>query len=78
MRDWVSGTGEEWVSMGVASDGSYGITEGLICGFPCTCADGEWSVVQGLDIDAFSRAKIEKSVAELTDERDTVKDQGLI
>jgi malate dehydrogenase len=78
MRDWVSGTGEEWVSMGVVSDGSYGITEGLICGFPCTCADGEWSVVQGLDIDAFSRAKIEKSVAELTDERDTVKDQGLI
>ena len=59
--------------MGVPSDGSYGIPEGLICGFPCICADGEWSIVEGLDLDEFSRAKIDASVAELTDERDTVK-----
>lgn len=77
MRDWVSGT-SDWVSMGVPSDGSYGVPEGLISGFPCTCANGEWSIVQGLDIDDFSRSKIDASVAELTDERDTVKGQGLI
>ena len=75
--DWVNGS-SDWVSMGVASDGSYGVPEGLISGFPCTCADGKWSIVQGLDLDEFSRGKIDASVAELTDERDTVKDQGLI
>ena len=78
VHDWVAGTGEEWVSMGIASDGSYGVLEGLISGFPCTCANGEYSVVQGLDIDEFSRGKIDATVAELTDERDTVKAQGLI
>jgi malate dehydrogenase len=78
VHDWVAGTGGRWVSMGVPSDGSYGIPEGLICGFPCTCADGEYSIVDGLDIDDFSRAKIDASVAELIGERDTVKDQGLI
>ncbi len=77
MRDWVSGT-SDWVSMGVPSDGSYGVPEGLISGFPCTCSNGEWSIVQGLDIDDFSRAKIDASVAELTGERDTVSSQGLI
>jgi malate dehydrogenase len=77
MGDWVAGN-VDWVSMGVASDGSYGIPEGLICGFPCLCADGEWEIVQGLQIDEFSRAKIDASVAELIDERDTVKGQGLI
>ena len=77
MRDWVSGT-SDWVSMGVPSDGSYGVPEGLISGFPCTCANGEWSIVQGLDIDDFSRSKIDESVAELTGERDTVSGQGLI
>ncbi len=77
MRDWVSGT-SDWVSMGVPSDGSYGVPEGLISGFPCTCANGEWSIVQGLDIDDFSRSKIDASVAELTGERDTVSSQGLI
>jgi malate dehydrogenase len=77
MRDWVSGT-SDWVSMGVPSDGSYGVPEGLISGFPCTCANGEWSIVQGLDIDDFSRTKIDASVAELTGERDTVSSQGLI
>jgi malate dehydrogenase len=75
--DWVNGT-EDWVSMGVPSDGSYGVPEGLICGFPCTCAGGEFSIVQGLEIDDFSRGKIDASVAELTDERDTVQSQGLI
>ena len=78
VHDWVTGTDGDWVSMGIASDGSYGVPEGLICGFPCTCSDGEYSIVQGLDIDEFSRTKIDASVAELTDERDTVKDQGLI
>jgi malate dehydrogenase len=78
VRDWVSGSDGGWVSMGVRTDGSYGIPEGLISGFPCTCANGEWSIVEGLDIDEFSRAKIDASVAELTTERDTVKEQGLI
>jgi malate dehydrogenase len=77
VRDWVAGT-SEWVSMGVVSDGSYGVPEGLISGFPCTCANGDWSIVQGLDIDDFSRAKIETSLAELGDERSTVESQGLI
>jgi malate dehydrogenase len=77
VNDWVDGN-LDWVSMGVSSDGSYGIPEGLICGFPCICTDGEWEIVQGLDLDEFSRAKIDASVAELTGERDTVKDQGLI
>jgi len=78
VRDWVHGTAGEWVSMGVASDGSYGIPEGLMCGFPCVCNGGEFAVVQGLEIDEFSRAKIDASVAELQGERDTVKEQGLI
>jgi malate dehydrogenase len=77
MRDWVLGS-EGWVSMGVPSDGSYGIPEGLICGFPCTCENGEYSIVQNLQIDDFSRGKIDASVSELTDERDTVSSQGLI
>ena len=64
--------------MGVPTDGTYGIPEGLMSGFPCTCANGEWSIVEGLEIDAFSRAKIDASVAELIDERDTVKAQGLV
>ena len=75
---WIAGTDGRWVSMGVPSDGSYGIPEGLISGFPCTCANGQYSIVQGLDIDEFSRAKIDASVAELIDERDTVSGQGLI
>jgi malate dehydrogenase len=78
VRDWVSGTGGGWVSMGVPSDGSYGVAEGLISGFPCTCGGGAYEIVQGLDIDDFSRAKIDASVAELTEERDTVTEQGLI
>jgi malate dehydrogenase len=77
VRDWVSGS-SDWVSMGVVSDGSYDIPEGLISGFPCTCANGEFSIVQGLDIDGFSRSKIDASIAELQDERSTVQSQGLI
>jgi malate dehydrogenase len=78
VSDWVKGTDGGWVSMGVASDGSYGVPEGLISGFPCTCQGGEWSIVQGLELDDFSRAKIDASVAELTSERDTVAEQGMI
>jgi malate dehydrogenase len=78
MHDWVTGTDGAWVSMGIPSDGSYGIPEGLICGFPCTCSGGEYSIVDGLDIDDFSRSKIDASVAELESERDTVAGQGLI
>ncbi len=77
VHDWVGGT-SEWVSMGVVSDGSYGVPEGLISGFPCTCSGGDWSIVQGLDLDDFSRSKIDASVAELSDERSTVQSQGLI
>jgi malate dehydrogenase len=76
--DWVTGTGGRWVSMGVPSDGSYGVPEGLISGFPCTCENGEWSIVRGLELDEFSRARIDASVAELVEERDTVQSQGLI
>ena len=78
MRDWLSGTDGRWVSMGVPSDGSYDIPEGLISGFPCTCVSGEYTVVDGLEIDDFSRSRIDASVAELIGERDTVADQGLI
>ncbi len=78
VHDWVVGTDGRWVSMGVPSDGSYGIEEGIICGFPCTCAGGQYEIVQGLDLDAFSREKIDASVLELAGERDTVASQGLI
>jgi malate dehydrogenase len=79
IRDWVQGTpAGDWVSMSVPSDGSYGVPEGLISSFPCTCANGDYSIVQGLDIDAFSRARIDASVAELLEERDAVKELGLI
>jgi len=78
MHDWALGTDGRWVSMGIPSDGSYDVPEGLISGFPCTCTGGQYSIVQGLDIDAFSRQKIDASVAELISERDTVSGQGLI
>lgn len=78
MSDWVAGTDGGWVSMGVPSDGSYGVPEGLISGFPCTCSGGAYEIVQGLELDDFSRSKIDASVAELTEERDTVKEQGMI
>jgi malate dehydrogenase len=79
VRDWVQGTPEgDWVSMAVPSDGSYGIEEGLICGVPCTTSGGEWKIVEGLEIDEFSRARIDASVDELKQERGAVKDLGLV
>ena len=79
VRTWALGTpADDWASMAVVSDGSYGVAEGLISSFPCTCVDGEHQIVQGLDIDAFSRERIDASVAELATERDTVADLGLI
>ncbi len=79
MRDWVLGTTEgDWVSMSVPSDGSYGVPEGIISSFPCTVTAGEYSIVQGLEIDDFSRGKIDASVAELVEERDAVTGLGLI
>jgi malate dehydrogenase len=79
VHDWMLGTpDDDWVSMGVPSDGSYGVPEGLISSFPVTCSGGEWSVVQGLEIDDFSKARIDASVAELAEERDMVRGLGLI
>jgi malate dehydrogenase len=79
MRDWVNGTPEgDWVSMGVPSDGSYGVPEGLVSSFPCVVRDGKWQIVQGLEIDEYSRTKIDASVAELEDERAAVRDLRLI
>ncbi|WP_433733612.1 malate dehydrogenase [Nocardia sp. CA-129566] len=77
IHDWSLGTrADDWTSMAVPSDGSYGIPEGLIASFPVTCADGAYSIVQGLDIDDFSRTRIDASVAELEQERDAVIDLG--
>jgi malate dehydrogenase len=79
VHDWVLGSPEgDWVSMAVPSDGSYGVPEGIISSFPCTTKDGQWSIVQGLDIDDFSRARIDASAQELVEEMETVKGQGLI
>ncbi len=79
MRSWALGTPDgDWVSMAVPSDGSYGVPEGLISSFPCVCKDGAYSIVGGLDIDAFSRGRIDASVAELEDERNAVRELGLI
>ena len=74
MRSWALGTeGDDWVSMGVHSDGSYDIAEGLIYSFPCRCADGQWSIVQGVEVGDFSRAKMAATEKELTEERDAVQ-----
>ncbi len=79
VHDWVLGTPEgDWVSMAVPSDGSYGIAEGVITGYPVTCSGGEYTIVQGLEIDEFSRGRIDASVKELRDERDAVGQLGLI
>ena len=79
MRDWVLGTPEgDWVSMAVPSDGSYGVPEGLISSFPCVVRDGKYEIVQGLSIDSFSQDRIDRSIAELQDEQQAVKDLGLI
>lgn len=76
---WVNGTAPgNWTSMGIPSDGSYGVPEGLISSFPVTTKDGAYEIVQGLDINEFSRARIDASVQELTEERDAVRELGLI
>ncbi len=79
LRDWLLGTSDDsWVSMSVPSDGSYGVPEGLISSFPCRTKNGDYEIVQGLEIDDFSRAKIDASVAELTEEKNAVTELGLI
>jgi malate dehydrogenase len=79
IRDWSLGTPDgDWVSMGIPSDGSYGVPEGIIAGFPVTCSGGEYSIVQGLEIDEFSREKIDANAKELSEERDAVAGLGLL
>ena len=79
IRSWSLGTAPgDWVSMSIPSDGSYGVPEGIISSFPCVCEDGEYRIVQGLDIDDYSRGKIDASAQELVDERDAVRELGLI
>jgi malate dehydrogenase len=78
-RDWLKGSPEgDWISMSVYSDGSYGVPEGLVSSFPVTTRDGDWSIVQGLDVNDFSRGKIDASTAELAEERAAVQELGLI
>jgi malate dehydrogenase len=79
VHDWVLGTPEnDWVSMSIPSDGSYGVAEGIISSFPVTCSGGSYEIVQGLEIDDFSRAKMDATAQELVEERDAVKQLGLI
>ena len=79
VHDWVLGTPEDdWTSMSVPSDGSYEIGEGIISSFPCSCNGGEWAIVQGLEVPAFSRQRIDASVMELQEERDAVQQLGLL
>ena len=79
VRDWVKGVkGYSWTSAAIMSDGSYGVPEGIISSFPCTSENGEWKIVQGLEIDDFSRAKIDASAAELVEEKNAVASMGLI
>jgi malate dehydrogenase len=78
-RDWLQGSpAENWVSMAVRSDGSYGVPEGLIYSFPVTTSNGDWEIVKGLEIDDFSRGKMDATAAELIEERDAVTELGLI
>ncbi len=79
IHTWVNGTpAGDWTSAGIVSDGSYGVPEGLMCGFPVTADGGGWTIVQGLDLDDFSRARIDRSVAELVEERDAITALGLV
>jgi len=79
VHDWVLGTpAGDWVSMGVPADGSYGIEEGIVAGYPCTCSGGEWSIVEGLEVPELSRARIDATAAELREERDAVAGLGLL
>jgi malate dehydrogenase len=78
-RDWLKGTArDDWTSMAVVSDGSYGVQEGLISSFPVTTRDGDWEIVQGLEINDFSRVRIDASAGELREEQDAVRELGLI
>ncbi|HET7485394.1 MAG TPA: malate dehydrogenase [Solirubrobacterales bacterium] len=79
VHDWVLGTPEgDWVSMGVPADGSYGVEEGIVAGFPCECSGGEWSIVEGIEVTEFSRGRIDASAAELREEREAVSKLGLV
>jgi malate dehydrogenase len=79
VHDWVLGTPDgDWVSMAIPSDGTYGIEEGIFCGYPCTCSGGDYTVVEGLELDQFSVARIDATVTELADERRSVKQLGLV
>ncbi|GAA4515026.1 malate dehydrogenase [Actinoallomurus oryzae] len=79
VHTWVHGTPEgDWTSMAVVSDGSYGVPEGLVSSFPVVCKDGKWEIVQGLEINQFSRERIDASVRELEEERDAVRKLGLV
>jgi malate dehydrogenase len=79
VRDWVKGSADgDWLSMAVVSDGSYGVPEGLVYSYPVTTEDGTWSIVQGLDVNDFSRTKMDATAAELVEERDAVRELGLI
>ncbi len=79
VHDWVHGTPDgDWVSMGVPSYGSYGVSEGIIAGFPCRCSGGSYEIVEGLEVSDFSRERIDASIAELQGESDTVSELGLI
>jgi malate dehydrogenase len=73
MHDWVLGTGDKWVTMGIPSDGSYGIPAEVIYGFPVTCANGEYEMVRGLEIDGFSRERMDLTLKELLEEQDGVR-----
>jgi malate dehydrogenase len=78
VHDWVHGSGDSWVSMAVASPGAYGVAEGIISSFPVRTASGEWEIVEGLDVPEFSQERIDRTVSELTQERDAVKQLGLV
>ena len=79
VHDWVLGTPEgNWVSMGVPADGSYGVEEGIVAGFPCRCSGGEWAIAEGIEVTEFSRNRIDASAAELREEREAVSKLGLV
>jgi malate dehydrogenase len=79
VRDWTAGTqDDDWVSMAVPSPGAYGVEEGIVSSFPCRCKNGQWNIVEGLDVPGFSQERIDNTVAELVGERDAIKDLGLI
>ena len=79
VHDWVYGTPSgDWVSMAIYSTGAYGVEQGIFSGYPCTCAGGEYTVVEGLELDDFSRSRIDATVNELTDERAAVRELGLV